>query len=682
MKNKIVPDMKWTPYYFMLGEHRLLYFNYEEQNENPLGIIYLIGYQLYLHPKSPDSDMWLFTLKGKGNDKKIYHFLTDSKEELDDWVNCFATQGVEKQEGLYDEDSHTSAQKTTSVSQAEPDTTLDDLENRNWDSLEEYKAAIAERDMRAARERIDKLASFSIDSKDIELGVILGKGSFGVVHQGKCRGKTVAVKKLHEQSLSQEALVDFANEIEIMAKIHHPHIILCLGACIEPGKLMIVTELMIGDVEQLLINPQLSVPLTMKLRMAKDAALGINWLHCSEPMIIHRDVKPSNFLIDENYRVVVADFGLSEGIKKGASKWDPTGCFKGSLTYTSPEILKAAEFDERSDVYSFGIVLWVLYTRQLDPYPELAEITNQEFVDKIVWEKYRPTVDDKCPTKLKNLMEICWAADFKERPNFQDIIVELETIILELSITDIEGREWWKSYFFDKEKVKWSEFMPKFYEYLNIPPVDKDVMLLQAMFCGLGKLEDWQNPYVNIKRFGQVLDWFGPIEHSNIFLSRIRDVVTQSWFHGDINAQESTIKLMSCGPGTFLVRFSLTHTGGYTLVYIDEVNKLKHHLIQRKVVKDDDESGRSTQVFTLKIPAQKHSTGYPTLNALIENQPFLQHPCPGTQYVILQRPIEMTDSRPIMNPSSLKKSESYRRMKNLILRNSFYVKPNPLNINQ
>jgi serine/threonine protein kinase len=307
--------------------------------------------------------------------------------------------------------------------------------------------------MKAARERIDKLASFSIDSKEIELGQILGRGSFGVVHQGKCRGKAVAVKKLHEQSLSQDALTDFANEIEIMTKIHHPHIILCLGACIEPGKLMIVTELMNGDLEQVISNPSHQhISLIARLRMAKDAALGINWLHCSEPMIIHRDVKPSNFLIDENYRVVVADFGLSEGIKKGASKWDPTGCFKGSLTFTSPEILKGAEFDESSDVYSFGIVLWGLYSRQLNPYPELEEIANQDFVDKIVYDKYRPKIDEKCPPKLRSLMEKCWAADVKERPDFKEIISSLEDLILELSISDKEGREWWKKKLFRQRK--------------------------------------------------------------------------------------------------------------------------------------------------------------------------------------------------------------------------------------
>jgi len=123
--------------------------------------------------------------------------------------------------------------------------------------------------------------------------------------------------------------------------------------------------------------------------------------------------------------------------------------------------------------------------------------------------------------------------------------------------------------------------MPKFYDYLGIPYVEKDGSLLQAMICGLGHLDDWQNPYVNIRRFGQVLDWFGPIEHANIFLSRMRDLVAQKRFHGDINAQDSTIKLLSYGPGTLLVRFSFSQPGSYSLVYLAEANKLKHQLIRR-----------------------------------------------------------------------------------------------------
>jgi len=69
-------------------------------------------------------------------------------------------------------------------------------------------------------------------------------------------------------------------------------------------------------------------------------------------------------LIDENLRVVVADFGVSEILKRGASTWDEQGSFKGTIIYSAPELLRGDVFDERSDVYSFAIVLWSIYTRE------------------------------------------------------------------------------------------------------------------------------------------------------------------------------------------------------------------------------------------------------------------------------------------------------------------------------
>jgi hypothetical protein len=276
-------------------------------------------------------------------------------------------------------------------------------------------------------------------------------------------------------------------------------------------------------------------------------------------------------------------------------------------------------------------------------------------------------------------MEKCWSADFRERPNFEQIISALEDLILQLSISDPQGREWWKSNFSDKEKIRWQELIPKFYEYLSVPTLEKDVLLLQAMFCGLIQLEEWQNPYVNIRRFGQVLDWFGPIEHANIFLSRIRDLVIQQWFHGDINAQESSIRLSAHGPGTFLVRFSFSQPGAYSLVYLDDSYKLRHQLIRRKVIKDGDESGRSTQVFQLKIPGSKESPEFNNMSTLIDSQPNLQTPCPGTQYVVLQRQGESIDSYILPNRNlvaPLKKSESLRKMMNIAkFKTSFSVKP-------
>lgn len=115
------------------------------------------------------------------------------------------------------------------------------------------------------------------------------------------------------------------------SKIYHPNIVLFLGACATPGKSFIVSEyLPNGDLEKMLHNPKIELTMFTRMRMAKDAALGMYWLHASHPQFIHRDLKSSNLLVDENGRVKVCDFGLSQ-IKPQGENIKDTDSAKGTV---------------------------------------------------------------------------------------------------------------------------------------------------------------------------------------------------------------------------------------------------------------------------------------------------------------------------------------------------------------
>lgn len=102
-----------------------------------------------------------------------------------------------------------------------------------------------------------------------------------------------------------------------------------------------------GNVEELLYRKEGPPPLPMRMRMARDAAQGMTWLHCSRPPFLHLDLKPANLLVDENYVVKVADFGFAL-IKQ--TKHDPSSpqpVAKGTPIYAAPEVLLGKTFDEK-----------------------------------------------------------------------------------------------------------------------------------------------------------------------------------------------------------------------------------------------------------------------------------------------------------------------------------------------
>jgi len=126
-----------------------------------------------------------------------------------------------------------------------------------------------------------------------------------------------------------------------------------------------------------------------RLLLAKDSALGMNWLHNNNPAIIHRDLKTANLLyykIGDFYTVKVCDFGLSDIKPKRVTTLrdpDKDGA-KGTPLYMAPEIMQGKEFDEKADVYSYGMCLWEIYTCK-DLFPEHNDY--DEFVKSICKKK-------------------------------------------------------------------------------------------------------------------------------------------------------------------------------------------------------------------------------------------------------------------------------------------------------
>eukprot|EP01116_Phalansterium_solitarium_P009130 TRINITY_DN2315_c1_g1_i2.p1 TRINITY_DN2315_c1_g1~~TRINITY_DN2315_c1_g1_i2.p1 ORF type:complete len:354 (-),score=61.91 TRINITY_DN2315_c1_g1_i2:93-1154(-) len=284
-----------------------------------------------------------------------------------------------------------------------------------------------------------------LSAGEITLVGRLGEGSFGEVWKGKCRGLNVAVKR-PRSAFSPTALANFKKEVELWSKVSHPNVNMFLGACTEPGNFMIVSELLNGDLDTLYLKDAKNKwSLYQRMHFAKDAALGVLWLHSLSPQIIHRDLKLSNLLIDDNLSCKICDFGLSQ-FKSGESLQDRQRA-KGTPLWMAPEVMMFQPFSEKADVYAFGLILWSLLTR-LEPY--LAYSDFPTFKHDVCEKGVRPVIPADCPPSLAALIQHCWDGIPQARPPMNAVASELDNVLIDCAVSDNVGRHFWKTYLIGK----------------------------------------------------------------------------------------------------------------------------------------------------------------------------------------------------------------------------------------
>ncbi|XP_050234222.1 PTI1-like tyrosine-protein kinase At3g15890 [Mercurialis annua] len=194
--------------------------------------------------------------------------------------------------------------------------------------------------------------NFNYDNK-------LGEGGFGSVYWGQLwDGSQIAVKRL--KVWSNKADMEFAVEVEILARVRHKNLLSLRGYCAEGQERLIVYDYMpnLSLLSHLHGQHAAECLLDWKRRMniAIGSAEGIAYLHHhATPHIIHRDVKASNVLLDSDFQAQVADFGFAKLIPDGATH--VTTRVKGTLGYLAPEYAMLGKASESCDVYSFGILL-------------------------------------------------------------------------------------------------------------------------------------------------------------------------------------------------------------------------------------------------------------------------------------------------------------------------------------
>ncbi|XP_028026650.1 tyrosine-protein kinase CSK-like isoform X2 [Bombyx mandarina] len=256
-------------------------------------------------------------------------------------------------------------------------------------------------------------ARWKIDERDLEIRENIGKGEFGDVMLGILNGtQKVAVKILKDR----EAASKFRAEASVMASLKHENLVRLLGLVFtSSGGTCLVTEHCAQGslLDYLRSRGRHYVTQLNQINFAFDACCGMEYLE--RQRVVHRDLAARNVLISAEGTAKVADFGLA---RAGAALEDPAEAArlqaKLPIKWTAPEALKYNKFSNKSDMWSFGILLWEIYSFGRVPYPRipLAEVVRH------VERGYRMEAPEGCPPGPYELMRAAWHADPASRPTF------------------------------------------------------------------------------------------------------------------------------------------------------------------------------------------------------------------------------------------------------------------------
>mmetsp|Transcript_46259 Transcript_46259/g.116492 ORF Transcript_46259/g.116492 Transcript_46259/m.116492 type:complete len:564 (-) Transcript_46259:44-1735(-) len=489
----------------------------------------------------------------------------------------------------------------------------------------------------------------AINFEEMVLGSTLGAGQYGTVQKGTCRGSHVAIKVPKKARLSKREFKQFLEELEIMKNARHPNVCLLMGACYVEGDgansgLYIVTELGAGDLENLIIGtdgkkPTKKYPLSVRLNWATEAARALAWLHGMKPPILHRDIKLSNILVDQDMRVKVCDFGLSNRLKPGVDHIREKKP-RGTPLYMAPEVIERKAVDHKADVYSFAYVLWEMIQQEL-VFLEYSDF--MKFYTDVIKGGKRPALGAKWEPALCDLLNEMWAPLADDRPSMKDVADKLAPIVdkvkhaervaaLRARVPDAKAQRFWMDNFFPESSAKWADFAPAFYKCLGKPVPDHPVVSsalshskvvsdteildeeTRELLCLYELVE--HDGLVSTSSLGGVVASFAPLDSG--FLTRLVDTLRQPWFFGSIPTKAAEQKLCVQSCGTFLVRFSNSKPGVYCISLVN-ANKMVQHLVMQ----------HSSQGYRLDTAVNKFWNTVPEFITANASKYKLLEACPG-----------------------------------------------------
>lgn len=283
------------------------------------------------------------------------------------------------------------------------------------------------------------LADQVLRLSDIELGECVSRGEFAVVHRGSLRGREVVVKALQPGACgggrdgSGSAATELLAEICVVAELNHPRIVTFVGACLEPKRIALVTELAHGgNLHQALHVRHRRFSRAECFQLSTELLEGVLYLHMQQPTIAHLDIKSMNLVLDaEGQHLQICDFGLARalcGSGDGVSSPDPRErppSRAGSPRYMAPECYDSnlGSITEKADVWSSGCVLIEIFGARL-PYAECGNV--QQILKAMLVHHTGPCIPSSIEAPVRSIATSMLAFEAQQRPSIAQVLPQLQ----------------------------------------------------------------------------------------------------------------------------------------------------------------------------------------------------------------------------------------------------------------